>query len=166
MKKIVLGLAVLIAVVGTIVFINKPVSNELSQNNLTLGSSEQNNQNQISPTLNVENNKKEVKSIFETLEEKAKKGDVKAQNDLGNMYATGSEVEQSYQEALKLFESAAKKGYGEAQFNLGTMYQNAIGVEQDFEKAIKYYKQAASQGHAEAKENLQSICEENPELCK
>ena len=46
------------------------------------------------------------------------------------------------------------------------MYQNAIGVEQDFEKAIKYYKQAASQGHAEAKENLQTICEENPELCK
>ena len=69
-------------------------------------------------------------------------------------------------EVRKLFESAAKKGYAEAQFNLGTMYQNAIGVEQDFEKAIKYYKQAASQGHAEAKENLQTICEENPELCK
>ena len=166
MKKIVLGLAVLIAVVGTIVFINKPVSNELSQNNLTLGSSEQNNQNQISPTLNVENNKKEVKSIFETLEEKAKKGDVKAQNELGNMYANGSDTMQSDKEALKWFEQSANQGYAEAQYNLGTMYQNAIGVDQDLKKAVMYYKKAANQGHKEAKENLEILCEQDSTLCK
>ena len=152
MKKVVLGVAILAIILGCAVYLDK--SNGETPIEKT----------QVEKTEQTQNN--EIKSTFEITEEKALKGDVKAQNDLGNMYATGSEVEQSYQEALKLFESAAKKGYAEAQFNLGTMYQNAIGVEQDFEKAIKYYKQAASQGHAEAKENLQTICEENPELCK
>lgn len=82
------------------------------------------------------------------------------------MYANGTNVHQSYEEAIKWYEKSANQGYAEAQYNLGTMYQNAIGVEQDFKKAIKYYKQAAEQGHVEAKENLEAICEENPELCK
>ncbi len=147
MKKVVFGVIILAIILASAVFLDKSNSVETTQKT-------------------EQNDNKEIKSTFEITEEKALKGDVKAQNDLGNMYANGTEVEQSYKEALKLFESAAKKGYAEAQFNLGTMYQNAIGVEQDFEKAIKYYKQAASQGHAEAKENLQTICEENPELCK
>jgi hypothetical protein len=147
MKKIVLGVMVLVIILGSAVYLDKAKSVVTTEK-----------------TEQVEN--KEIKSNFEITEEKALKGDAQAQNDLGNMYANGTEVEQSYQEALKLFESAAKKGYAQAQFNLGTMYQNAIGVDQDFEKAAKYYKLAASQGHAEAKENLQVICEENPELCK
>ncbi|MEV9478338.1 tetratricopeptide repeat protein, partial [Aliarcobacter butzleri] len=99
-------------------------------------------------------------------ETSTKKNDPKFQNDFGNMYANGTNVHQSYEEAIKWYEKSANQGYAEAQYNLGTMYQNAIGVEQDFKKAIKYYKQAAEQGHVEAKENLEAICEENPELCK
>lgn len=115
---------------------------------------------------NVQNNKEKPKHGFETLQEKAKKGDSKAQNELGNMYANGSISDPSNKEALKLFEQSANQGYAEAQYNLGTMYQNAIGVDQDLRKAVMYYKLAANQGHKEAKENLEILCEQDSTLCK
>ncbi len=104
---------------------------------------------------------KDLKSI----EELAQKGDSKAQNELGNIYANGTLVEQSFSKAKEWYEKAAVNSV-EAQYNLGTMYQNAIGVEQDYKKALEYYKKAAALGHTEAKENIEIICEENPSLCK
>lgn len=152
MKKIILPLIVLIAIVIIIVYINKPVPlDDSAQNTIPI---------QIIETK-IENSK----SDFESLKEEALKGDSKAQNELGNMYANGSETTQSDEEALKLFEQSAKQGYSEAQYNLGTIYQNAIGVEQDFKKAIMYYKLAANQGHKEAKENLDVICQQDSSLC-
>ena len=139
MKKVFLGLIVLVVLVGTIIFINKPLSSNDSKQN-------------------VQNNKEKPNLGCETLQYKAKKGDSKAQNELGNMYANGSGPIQSDNEALKWFEKSANQGYAEAQYNLGTMYQNAIGVDQDLKKAVMYFKLAANQGHKEAKENLEIIC--------
>jgi uncharacterized protein len=177
MKKIVLGLAVLVALVSTIIFMNKPVTlNDLTQNNTEQNSStsasvdqttpittEQNNAEQITPVQSVETNK--LKPKLESLKEKALKGDSKAQNDLGNMYANGSATGQSDKEALKWFEQSANQGYAEAQYNLGTMYQNAIGVDQDLKKAAMYYRLAANQGHKEAKVNLEVLCQQDSTLC-
>lgn len=149
MKKVFLGLIVLVVLVGTIIFINKPLS-----------SNDSNDSKQ-----NVQNNKEKPNLGFETLQEKAKKGDSKAQNELGNLYANGSITDPTNKAALKLFEQSANQGYAEAQYNLGTMYQNAIGVDQDLRKAIMYYKLAANQGHKEAKENLKILCEQDSTLC-
>ena len=140
MKKIILGLIVLILIGSAVFFLNNPAQN-------------------------VQKDKKEPKSKVEILKELSSKGDAKAQNELGDMYANGLEVNQSYQEAFKLFESSANKGNSQAQYNLGTMYQNAIGVEQDFKKAVKYYKLAAKEGHKEAKENLDMLCQQDSSLC-
>ena len=146
MKKVFLGLIVLVVFVGTIIFINKPLSSNDSKQN-------------------VQNNKEKPNLGFETLQDKAKKGDSKAQNELGNLYANGSIEDPTNKAALKLFEQSANQGYAEAQYNLGTMYQNAIGVDQDLKKAVMYFKLAANQGHKEAKENLEIICEQDSTLC-
>ena len=151
MKKIVLSLIVIVGLFGTIILINKS-----STPTPTTTSSNQ----------SVQPDKKEPKTDFETLKESASKGDAKAQNELGNMYANGSADAQSDNEALIWFEKSANQGYPEAQYNLGTMYQNAIGVDQDFKKAVKYYKLAANQGHREAKDNLEALCQEDSSLCK
>ena len=151
MKKIILTLIVIVGLFGAIVLINK------SSIPITTNNSKQSVQ---------EIDKKEPKTDFETLKESASKGDAKAQNELGNMYANGSADAQSDNEALKWFEKSANQGYAEAQYNLGTMYQNAIGVDQDFKKAVKYYKLAANQGHREAKDNLEALCQEDSSLCK
>lgn len=96
----------------------------------------------------------------------ANEGNHKAQNELGNIYANGALVKQSFEKAKEWYEKAAASGSAEASYNLGTMYQNAIAVDQDYKKALEYYKKASDLGNSEAKENIKIICEENKELCK
>lgn len=152
MKKIILPLLVLIAIVSIIIYINRAVPSDDSAQN-------------IIPVQIIETNNEKPKSDFESLKEEALKGDSKAQNELGNIYANSSTSTESTQEALKWFEQSANQGYSEAQYNLGAMYQNAIGVDQDFRKAVMYYKLAANQGHKEAKENLDVLCQQDSSLC-
>ena len=155
MKKIILSLIALFILIMVIVFINNLSDSETSiQETLT------------TPSTSTNSDSLMLKSNFEVLQNSASKGDAKAQNELGNMYANGSGPIQSDNEALKWFEKSANQGYAEAQYNLATMYQNAIGVDQDFKKAVKYYKLAAAQGHTGAKENLEALCEEDSTLCK
>ena len=61
-------------------------------------------------------------SNFQTMLQKAKEGDAKAQNDLGSMYSKGKEVPQNIAEALKWYRTAADQGFAKAQCNLGAMY--------------------------------------------
>lgn len=161
MKKIVLGLIVLVILLGIVFFIQSS-SSETFVTGETLITPANSTATETSTTSETP----DTKSKFEVLQETASKGNAKAQNELGNMFATGSAPVQSDNEALKWFEKSANQGYAEAQYNLGTMYQNAIGVDQDFKKAVKYYKLAAAQGHAEAKNNLEALCEEDSTLCK
>ena len=85
---------------------------------------------------------------------KAKIGNAAAQNNLGNMYATGEGVEQNYETAKGWYEKSAKQGYAAAQNNLGIMYANGEGVEQNYETAKGWYEKAAEQGLADAQVGL------------
>ena len=67
----------------------------------------------------------------------AKKGDAKAQNALGVMYATGKGFPQDYTKAIKWYRKAAKGGYLSAMRNLGSMYASGEGVAQDLGEAAK-----------------------------
>merc|ERR1712127_900486 len=77
-----------------------------------------------------------------------------AQDMLGQMYADGVGVDQSYQQAKALYELAAHQGFASAQYNLGIMYAHGQGVEHSDERAAEYYEAAARQGDADAQFNL------------
>ncbi|MCL2075475.1 MAG: sel1 repeat family protein [Betaproteobacteria bacterium] len=88
------------------------------------------------------------------LTQMAEAGDVRAQTDLGFMYAEGQGVPQDFQEAANWFRKAADKGYVVAQFSLGSMYDNGEGVRQDLRQALNWYQKAAEQGFPPAQFNL------------
>lgn len=76
--------------------------------------------------------------------ELANKGDVEAQNTLGNVFKYGMGVEQNLEYAVFWYEKAAALGSPGAMYNLGNMYLGALGVEKDVAKAVELYEQAAS----------------------
>ena len=94
------------------------------------------------------------KEAFKIGRKAAERGDAKAQNSLGVMYANGQGVTQDYKEAIKWYRKAAEQGNAYAQYNLGNMYYYGQGVTQDYKEAIKWYRKAAEQGDAKAQNNL------------
>ena len=78
----------------------------------------------------------------------------KSINELGNVYYSGIDIEQSYAKAVEYYKEAADDGYAAAQTNLGNCYYNGEGVTQSYEEAVKYYKLAAEQGYSHAQNNL------------
>lgn len=75
---------------------------------------------------------------------------VKAQLELGLMYAEGKGVEKNIKETLKWFIKAAEQGNVNAQNNLGIMY-DAAGL---YDEAFKWFKKAAEQGLDKAQQIL------------
>ena len=90
----------------------------------------------------------------ESLREKAKQGDAKAQLILGVMYEEGRGVPKNYKEAVSWFREAAEQGHFGGQFYLGVMCADGRGISQDDEKAFHCFRKAAEQGHPEAQFNL------------
>lgn len=84
----------------------------------------------------------------------ADRGDVNAQNSLGNMYLKGLGTARNEREALRWFRRAAALGLASAQFNLGQVYLKGVGVDQDLLLAALWYSRAAEQGHAGAQFTL------------
>ena len=82
-----------------------------------------------------------------------------AQSMLGQNYAHGEGVEQSYQRAKELWELAANQGDAAAQNNLGILYANGHGVEQSFEAAREWWMKSAEQGNEQAITGLQQLDE-------
>ena len=76
---------------------------------------------------------------------KAKKGDARAQSNLGVSYQEGWGVPQDYEEAAKWFRKAAEQGYARAQYYLGILYANGDGVPKNHVKSIKWFRKAAVQ---------------------
>ncbi len=62
------------------------------------------------------------------------------------MYEFGRGVEQSYEEAVKLYRLSADQGNAYAQYNLGRMYMCGKGVGRSLEKAVKWFRSSAEQG--------------------
>lgn len=76
---------------------------------------------------------------IEELIKSAKKGDAKAQNNLGFCYEKGEGVKQDYEEAVYWLIKSAEQGYAYAQYNLGLCYQTGKGVTKDDTKAVYWY---------------------------
>lgn len=74
----------------------------------------------------------------------ARRGNVRAQAQLGWMYATGVGVPQSYVEAAKWYYRAADRGNGRAQLELGLMYNKGQGVPHDLVLSHMWLNLAAS----------------------
>ena len=91
------------------------------------------------------------------LELDAKRGNAKAQHNLGVMYLEGQGVTQDYKIALHLFQLAAEQGDAEAHWSLGFMYQNGFGVTQDPVRAYMWWDIAASKGNADAAGGLTEL---------
>ena len=97
------------------------------------------------------------KSYIAILQTEAKRGQAKAQFDLGVCYRFGQGVPQDDTEAVMWYRKAAAQGYAKAQYNLGVCYDFGKGVPQDHVEAVKWYWKAAEQGHAKAQYNL-GVC--------
>jgi TPR repeat protein len=85
---------------------------------------------------------------------RAERGDVNAQFELGERYATGRGVSQNHIEAAKWFRKAADQGMREAQYNLGFLYASGQGFPADYVEAVRWYRKAADQGLGEAQRLL------------
>ena len=64
-------------------------------------------------------------------------GNADAQNNLGNMYASGDGVRRDPREAFRWYMKAAEQGCAAAEINLGRMYETGDGVSVSFAKAVK-----------------------------
>ena len=73
----------------------------------------------------------------------AKKGDARAQNDLGFLYSVGDGVSQNFQTAAMWFHKAAEQGYAPALLNLADLYAAGRGVQKSIVEAHKYYSLAS-----------------------
>ena len=94
---------------------------------------------------------------IEQLRPWVEEGKAWAQSVLGERYAHGLGVDQSYQQARELYELSASQGFANAQYNLGVMYHEGLGVDQSYERAAEYYEAAARQGYASAQNNLGNL---------
>jgi serine/threonine protein kinase/TPR repeat protein len=75
----------------------------------------------------------------------AEKGDVTAQDRLGNQYFLGQGVGKDLVEALKWYRLAAKQGNPLSQMHVGMMYARGWGTNQDDAEAVRWYRLAADQ---------------------
>jgi TPR repeat protein len=87
----------------------------------------------------------------------ADQGFVKAQVNLGIMYAQGQGVTRDDGEAIRWFRKAADQGDPLAQHNLGVMYESVRGVPQNWAEAATWFRSAADQGLADAQYDLGRI---------
>ena len=83
----------------------------------------------------------------------AEQGNVRAQSNLGVMYADGRGVAQNDTEAVRWYRLAAEQGVPLAQSNLSTMYYLGEGVTQDYVTAHMWANIAAAGGEDTAAAN-------------
>jgi len=76
------------------------------------------------------------------------RGDVRAMNNVGLLWAKGFDGKQSYKEALRWWTEAARRGYTVAMNNLGLAYANGDGVEPDIKQAFEWWLKSAFGGNA------------------
>nr|WP_158217331.1 tetratricopeptide repeat protein [Microbulbifer agarilyticus] len=81
----------------------------------------------------------------------ARKGDVEAQYQYGEMLVNGRGVERDYPEAYRLLSESANSGHADAQFVLGTMRKNTWGgVEKDHAESMRWLNKSYEQGNMNA----------------
>jgi TPR repeat protein len=94
------------------------------------------------PLLAAENRQQ-----VEEIKRAAESGNVKAQVELGLMYAAGGlGVRRSYKDAAKWWEAASAKDDSRAEYYLGTLYISGKGEERDPAKAVSLFEKSAEHG--------------------
>ena len=96
----------------------------------------------------------------------AKTGDVRAQTNLGLMYARGYGVSKNMAEAHRWWNFAAIQNDPGAQYNLGLTYISGEGVAVDHERAARWFREAARRGHVQAQHNLGMLYHEGKGVAK
>ena len=86
---------------------------------------------------------------IDEIREQAKKGDARAQYQLGILFEEGKYEKQNLKKAFSLYKSSAESGYDSAYYNLARMYELGKGVLQNFSLAIGYYNKLEDKDHAE-----------------
>jgi len=76
------------------------------------------------------------------------RGDVRAMNNVGLLWAKGFDGKQSYEEALRWWNEAARRGYTVAMNNIGLAYANGHGVDPDIKQAFDWWLKSAIGGNA------------------
>ncbi len=106
--------------------------------------------------------------FFSTDEEAASWLSERAESDpsaaivLGLMHNYGLGIQNSNEEAVRLYRLAAEQGLAIAQYSLGEMYFYGSGVPRSFEETAKWFTMAAEQGLALAQYRL-GLCYERGE---
>jgi TPR repeat protein len=98
---------------------------------------------QLGRSLEKSGNSKEAARLYKLA---ADQGWAVAQTGLGDLYANGQGIGQSYEEAARLYKLAADQGLAEAQTNLGALYANGQGVGQSYEEAVSGGQNARHSG--------------------
>lgn len=108
-----------------------------------------------SSAITPQENKDKNPDTLEDLQDKAAKGDVEAQLNLGYMYLYGvNGTNIDYQQAIDYYTQAAEQNSAVAYNNLGSLYFSGIGTDVDREKAIQYFQKASELGSHDAAVNL------------
>jgi TPR repeat protein len=89
-----------------------------------------------------------------SLENRAGRGDAKAQYLLGKRYFDEAISPGDYCRAARLIRKAADQGYAKAQTGMGLLYENGLGVKKDYCQAMKWLRCAADQGFPVAQNEL------------
>jgi TPR repeat protein/TM2 domain-containing membrane protein YozV len=100
---------------------------------------------------------KNYKEMIPFFEKAAEQGHMGAQYGLGESYALGDGVEQSWEKAVYWYTKAAEQGHPVAQNNLGSLYYNGTDIPEDLEKAKYWFTKAAEQGDKTAQQNLSKL---------
>lgn len=91
---------------------------------------------------------------------RALRGDVRAMNNIGLLWAHGVGVEKpNYEEAMRWWKEAAKHGYPLAMNNLGLLFANGQGVAKDPRKALAWWQRSADLGNGWAMNNIGDLYE-------
>ncbi len=91
---------------------------------------------------------------FDELTFSAQTGDADAQNQIGEMYYYGDEIEQDFDQAVYWFKEAAKQKHAEGMFNLGVCFINGEGVEKNKTMGMGFIRQAAKLGSKGARQYM------------
>lgn len=84
------------------------------------------------------------------LQERAEKGEVTAQAELGAIYQSGNGVTKNTTAAIDWLKKAAEQGHGESQMTLGRVHLSGKLVKKDSAESAKWFLMSAQQGNPEA----------------
>ena len=89
----------------------------------------------------------------------AELGEPYALSRIGNLYYTGSGVEQNYKKAMECFLKSAEYGNAAAMCEIGRLYNKGEGVQKNYKTALEWFEKSAGLG------NKKAMCDIGMNLC-